>query len=120
MKDYVIRKAKDNLEYTLLLLCLSCENILTYLSQIEKEKLLKDKTGTIIVDQLLVSGNGCNRYLKCSFDKGKLLLSSCVIYNPDETIRKLSHSILKSKLKYIQNSILTSRQIENIKAGNIF
>lgn len=120
MKEYEICKVTGN-EYDGFLLCLTFESVLNYLERIESEPLItKSKYGTLLIDQLLTSGNGRNRYIRCTFCDGRIDISSATNVNPDEYYRKLSLNLLRDNIELLQNSILTDIQKENIIKGIIF
>ena len=120
MKEYEICKVTGN-EYDGFLLCLTFESVLTYLERIESEPLItKSKRGTLLIDQLLTSGNGRNRYIRCTFCDGRIDISSVTNVNPNEYYRELSLNLLRDNIELLHNSILTDSQKENIIKGIIF
>lgn len=120
MKEYEICKVKSN-EYDGFLLCLTFESILSYLEHIEAEPLItKSKSGTLLIDQLLTTGNGRNRYIRCTFCNGRIDISSVANVNPNEYYRELSLRLLRDNIELLHNSILTDIQMENIIKGIIF
>ncbi|QTV78825.1 type II toxin-antitoxin system RnlB family antitoxin [Phascolarctobacterium sp. Marseille-Q4147] len=119
MKEYAIQQL-DNKEYDSFLLCLTFESILNYIEQIEHEQLILKSKGVLLVDQLLVTGNGKNRFILCSFDHGKIDLSTVRTIYPHECYRKISIDLLQKNFELLHNSILTDRQRENIKHGILF
>ena len=61
MKEYTICKLK-NREYDGFLLCLTFDSIISYLMTIESEDIISNSKGVLLIDQLLVTGNGSNRF----------------------------------------------------------
>ena len=120
MKEYEICEV-ENKEYNGFLLCLTFENILSYLSQIESDPLIsKLKYGTLLIDQLLTTGDGRNRYIRCPFVDGRLNVSAITIVNPNEYYRQLSLRLLRNNVDLLHDSILTEKQKDKIKKGIIF
>lgn len=116
MSDYVIIKLNDG-RYNAFLLCLTFESILNYLESIEKELIIQQNHGNILIDQLLVTGNGPNRFLSCFFSHGKLDISSAHAATPGTHYRELSLRLLQRNYSSLRNSILTNQQRDNIKRG---
>lgn len=119
MKEYVIQQL-NNKEYDIFLLCLTFESILSYIKHIEHEQLILKSKGILLVDQLLVTGNGKNRFLSCLFDHGRIDLSTVKTICPQEYYRRISIDLLKKNIELLHNSILTDRQRESIKKGIAF
>ena len=120
MKEYEICKVAGK-EYDAFLLCLTYESILSYLERIESEPLItKSKCGTLLIDQILTTGNGRNRYIRCKFCDGKIDISSVTIVNPNEYYKEISLSLLRDNIGLLHNSILTDIQKDNIIKGIIF
>lgn len=116
MIDYTITKLNYGC-YNAFLLCLTFENILNYLDSIEKEMIIQQNNGSILIDQLLVTGNGINRFISCFFNHGKIDVSSAHIVVPEEHYRKLSVRLLQQNYSLLKNSILTNQQRDCIKQG---
>ena len=116
MKKYAICETADR-EYAGFLMCLTYESLFDYLNCIEEEPLLSHSKGTLLIDQLLITGNGQNRYLICPFSNGTLLVSSAKNVSPSQYYRRLSLDLLKENSALLSNSILTDKQRELIKAG---
>ena len=116
MKEYTLSTSccKD---YDGFLLCLSFESILNYLDSIKTEPLVKSSKGTLLIDQLLVSGNGRNRFFSCLFDHGEINLSTAQIVSPTDYYRKLATQLLQENFARLKYSILTNEQKENIRNG---
>ncbi|MBS5334562.1 MAG: type II toxin-antitoxin system RnlB family antitoxin [Firmicutes bacterium] len=119
MKEYAIQRLNDR-EYDSFLLCLTFESILNYIEHIEHEQLILKSKGVLLVDQLLVTGNGKNRFILCSFDHGKIDLSTVKTICPQEYYKKISIDLLQKNFELLHNSILTDKQREDIKHGILF
>lgn len=119
MKKYTIQRL-DNKEYDSLLLCLTFESILNYIENIEHEQLILKSKGVLLVDRLLVTGNGKNRFILCSFDHGKIDLSTAKAICPQEYYKRISIDLLQKNFELLNNSILTDKQREDIKHGILF
>ena len=119
MKEYEL-KIIENCEYNRFLLCLTFESLFYYLKRIETEPTIYNSSGTLLIDQLLITGNGINRYLRCSFYNGKIDVSTAINVTPDEECRQISLAILKENIAILNNSILTEKQKANIINGILF
>lgn len=114
MNEYIILKA--NVEgYDRLVLCLSFESLLSYINKIEDALSLDKKEERILIDQLLITGNGTNRFMSCEFSNGKIDFKTAQIVNPDEYYRKETVDWLHDNYSYVENSILTDEQRQKIK-----
>lgn len=116
MLEYTISKLNYD-RYNAFLLCLTFESILNYLERIEKEMVIQQNQGHILIDQLLITGNGPNRFISCFFDHGKIDISSAHIVTPEAHYRELSVQLLQQNYSLLKNSILTDQQRESIKQG---
>lgn len=119
MREYIITK-KTKQDYNGFLLCLTVESFFSYLHNIEKESLVNHSQGTLLIDQLLVTGNEENRYISCVYNCGKLILNSAQYVVPDDYYKKLSIEILRDNMSVVENSILTSYQKKCILNGVVF
>lgn len=119
MKDFIVH-AIENKDYNNFLLCLSFESITNYVESIEKDFHITNKTGKILIDQLLVTGNGRNRFISCEIYKGKLNLNSIRPVEPNAMFKKLTIQILKENQEYVKYSILTDYQKKCIQEESIF
>lgn len=119
MKYYILTEQTKQ-DYNGFLLCTTVESVFTYLHNIENEPIIKRSKGKLLIDQLLVTGNGKNRYISCIYNCGELELNSAQYVVPDEYYKKLSVKILKKNMGIVKNSILTSHQKECIAKGITF
>lgn len=114
MKEYKI--IKINAEgYGRLVLCLTFENLLSYINKIEKvlSEIATDEI--ILIDQLLVTGDGANRFMSCSFSKGKFDFRTAHTVIAEECYRKETIEYLHDNYCYVENSILTDAQRQKIR-----
>lgn len=118
MKNYIMHKLDDN-KYIYFLVCLTYESILNYLNSIENDIKNSCLNGEILIDQLLVTGNGKNRFLKCEYTNGKINLSTAQNVNPENEYKFLSTKLLQQNFENIKISILTEKQKKLIIEGNI-
>lgn len=91
----------------LFVLCLNYDSILNYVGEIENQIRSKFWNGKIVVDQLLVTGNGKNRFIECDYNDGHIVLTSAKVINPNERYLKLSKEFLSLNQAIIDKSILT-------------
>ena len=119
MNEYMIFKTNTE-DYDRFVLCLSFESILTYIKEIENV-LAQDKSEKkILIDQLLITGNGANRFMSCNFTEGRLDFKTARIVSPAECFKKETVSWLHENYLYVENSILTEEQRRKIKENVIF
>ena len=115
-KDYLIRQLNSRQFY---LLCLDENGILYNLAEIENEDLILFNEGELIIDQLLVAGNGRNRFLSCRFANGELELSSAKNIEPTDGIRRISSKLLLENIDLLDSSILTDAQLDLPRHGGV-
>lgn len=116
MKEYML-SAPCGKDYDGFLLCLTFESILNYLDSIKTEPLISNSKGILLIDQLLVSGNGKNRFFSCLFDHGEINLSTAQTVLPADYYRKLATQLLRDNIPRLKYSILTDQQKESIRKG---
>jgi hypothetical protein len=119
MGNYVLYQLSND-KYDHLLLCLTYESILNYLDQLENDKLLRNKSGTLLIDQLLVTGNGRNRFIACEFRDGEIILSTARNVVPENKFRDLTIKLLQVNYELLKCSILSDHQRELIMEGQAF
>lgn len=98
----------------LLVVCMNYDSVLNYISDIEKSINGKYRNGRIVVDQVLVTGNGKNRFLECDLKDGKIILSSAKLISPINRYIELSSIFLTKNKNVLKKSILTEYEKESI------
>jgi hypothetical protein len=119
MKDYLLYNLNNN-QYDYFLLCLTYESILNYISTLENEQLLQSKKGKLLIDQLLITGNGKNRFMACEYNCGEIVLSTAENIIPDRSYKDLTIKLLQQNFEQLNNSILSDHQRELIMEGVTF
>ena len=114
MKDYILYRLDDKL-YGVLLLCLSHENVFSFCEDIRKEPLIKCGRGNILLDQLLVTGNGNNRFVIIPYEYGVIDFSKAHNTTVNSKIRELSVELLNANVASLHNTILTDTQQEMVR-----
>lgn len=119
MEEYII--INTNVEgYDRFVLCLSFESLWTYIKKIEDALAKNNTTERVLFDQLLITGNGSNRFMSCDFSEGKLDFRTAHIVMPTDYFRKETVDWLYNNYYYVENSILTEEQRQKIKDKIIF
>ena len=104
--------------YSCMVICLSYESIYSYIDSLQKELNRKGiRKGNVLIDQLLITGNGKNRFLSLCIDNGNFVFTSAQNVNADYYYHQLTSSELKRNKHLLYNSILTSRQVSMILKG---
>lgn len=119
MNEYTIIKT-DVEDYDRLVLCLSFESLLTYIKKIEQVIAIDNVDEKILIDQLLITGNGTNRFISFSFSHGRFDIKTAQIVNPTEYYRKETVEWLHNNYHYVEHSILTAEQRQKIKDNIAF
>lgn len=101
-------------------LCLSSESLLSYIRKIEAELTEDTKEKRILIDQLLITGNGTNRFVSYVFSNGRLDFKTAQNVTPAEFFRKETVKWLHNNYSYVKNSILTEEQRQKIKDNIAF
>lgn len=114
MNRYLLRQLNDTDYY---LLCMDYTSILNYLDLIEDEPLIQSNAGQLIIDQLLVAGNGKTRFLTCQFANGEVKLGTAKNIEGSEVFKRMSSDIFRKNLDVLKYSILTDSQLDLIKQG---
>lgn len=109
MNEFVIHKVKKS-GYDRFLLCLTFESIATYKSLVELSPLIMHQTGKILIDQLLVTGNGQNRFISCEYLNGILDFTTAQAVQANNCFKSISVKWLNTHYAYVENSILTEDQ----------
>ena len=116
MINYYLQQLNDGQYY---LVCMDYNSILNYLDEVENESLIQSNEGNLIVDQLLVSGNGKNRFLACQFSYGKIILNTAKNIDSTDIFKRTSSELLNQNLDTLKYSILTDSQLELLRQGQI-
>lgn len=119
MKDYILKEIhKDG--YDGFILCLSSDSIFNYLNSLEKDLQMLKSSGTVLIDQLLITGNNDNRFVSIHYENGKLDLKSSEIKKPSDYFRMETVNLLNENFKFVENSILTEEQRLKIREKKLF
>jgi hypothetical protein len=116
MKEFALRKIEDGHYY---LFCLGFESILNYLHDLENAEEIKTNEGVLIIDQLLVTGNGENRFIVCDFSNGAIDFSRARNIPPKAELDALALNIMQENFNLLDSSILTKKQRDLIYEGNL-
>lgn len=119
MDEYAILKTNAE-DYSRMVLCLSSESLLTYIKEIEQTLAEDNLDGKVLIDQLLITGNGSNRFMSISFSHGKFDMKTAQTVNPSEPCRKETIKWLHDNYHYVEYSILTAEQKQKIKDNIAF
>lgn len=116
MSNFIVKKIDEGV---ILLLCLDYNSILSYINEISSNNYIMNSQGTLIVDQLLVVGNGQNRFLKCNYSYGNIdyYSSETIEFQKNNKYREISSDLLRNNSEYLEYSILTDSQLETINDG---
>lgn len=114
MNEFVIHKVETS-GYDRFLLCLTFESIATYKTLVESSSLITNQTGKILIDQLLVTGNGQNRFICCDYVNGILDFTTAQVVQPDDYYKIITVKWLNSHYAYVEHSILTEAQRHYIR-----
>jgi hypothetical protein len=116
MVNYLIKQLDIDQYY---LICMDYNSILNYLDEVENEPLIRSNTGNLIIDQLLVAGNGKNRFLACVFSHGEIKLDTTKNVDVTDTLKRISSELLHQNLGALKYSVLTDSQLELIRQGQV-
>lgn len=119
MNEYIIFDT-DVDGYDKHVLCLTFESILSYIGKIESALAEETRNERILIDQLLITGNGTNRFVSCKFSNGRLDPETAQIVTPAESFRRETIEWLHNNYSFIENSILTEEQRQKIKDNIAF
>ena len=119
MNSCLIEKI-DFCGYNRFLLCLTFKSVVNYLSEIESAPEMVTCSGKVLIDQLMVTGDGDNRFISCNYLNGKLDMTTGQIVIPDDRFRSITIERLHENYIYVEHSILTEHQRECIKKGILF
>ena len=113
MKEYAITKI-DYQKYDLFLLCLTHESIFKFYDDLIQEPEFLGSQGILLLDQLLTTGNEENRYVAIPYNCNGLDFDKAKKVAADKKIRQISTDILYDNIAYLDSSILTDDQREQI------
>ena len=116
MEKYLIRKLDENQYF---LVCMDYNSVLNYLDVIENEPFIQNNQGDLVVDQLLVAGNGKNRFLICQFSYGEIILETAKNIDVPDTLRRNTSELLNQHFEALKYSILTKHQLDMIRQGQM-
>lgn len=96
--------------------------LLTHENTVEILKSLKfpNTTSSIIVDQVLSTGNSSNRYIKIPINNQKVNLRGAVEITGTRFLRFHSSLLFSKHLSQLENSILTQEQLSCIRKKRAF
>ena len=117
MINYAFEKL-NNTQY--FLVCLNYESVLNYIDAIEDSDLIGCNGIELIIDQLLVAGNGRNRFISCQVLDGKINLSTAKNIEGILQYRELTTKILRQYYSCLKYSVLTDSQLNMILEGQAF
>ena len=115
---YISYKKLNKCGYDYLIVCLNYDSVLTHIKEIE-HIIDKDYEGKILVDQLLSSGNGINRFIECDYGKGKININTFKNAIVTDDMRKESEEIMKSHPLELLRSILPKSMKDKIIRGEL-
>lgn len=119
MKQYALIPCKNS-EFKGLLVCLSSDNLYSYIKSINNEDLIKQSKGKLLVDQLLITGNEKNRFISFNYDYGQIDYNSTKYNTPQNNLKEISLSVFRKNIANLNNSILTENEKYCISKNIIF
>lgn len=109
MKSYIVYSLDSGM-YSVYVIGLTYLSILSYVKDVEKECLLRNKQGVLLLDQYLSTGDSDNRFVAINFSHGRINLKSARRVKVNQNIKKLSDLLLRPYKIEIENSILNEDQ----------
>lgn len=104
--------------YDCFVVCLSFESIFSYIDILQKEINFQGiYNGNVLIDQLLIAGNGKNRFLSLNIEDGNFVYTSAKNVEVDPYYHQLTSSELKRNRSLLDNSILSPKQISMLSRG---
>ncbi len=115
MENFSIIRLNTNNK--ILILIKTCESPFEYIKEISDELSEMRFDGTVIIDELLHSGNNFERFITCKFQNDEFQNDSFSFYEvPKQNIlRKYICDYLKMHYEFLDSSGLSSPQINLIK-----
>lgn len=94
--DNFLLKRIDNSH--ILLLCLSHNSVMAYINDIMQCEEIKHTAGILVIDQILVVGNGKNRFISCNFSHGSINIAQSKLIPQENSFsfRRFSSELLNS------------------------
>lgn len=117
MKSYILSElnSKPKLK-NYLITSLNYEGVLSYLLDIQS-KLDKSDSGKLIIDQIITTGLGKNRFIECKYFNGEIDIKTAKLIEVPQRIKKLSSKNLRECPDVILFSILTDQDKQKILKG---
>lgn len=119
MKKYTIVETNAE-DYKRLIICLSYESLVSYMEIIEQELTKENVEGTVLVDQLFLTGNDIDRFMSISFSHGKFDADTAAVADPPRCCREETVAWLHDNYQYVEYSILTAKQRQKVKDNIAF
>ena len=116
-KNYIGLYFPENSDFSFFVIGLSYSSILNYLDQLQNEDCIKKNSGKLLVDQLLATGNGQNRFLSCSYNFGKIDLLSAKNEMVSQKYNDITSDKLRLSKRCLYNTVLSDQQINLILSG---
>lgn len=91
----------------LLVICLNYDSILNYIDELEIAINKLNEKKILVIDQLLITGNGKNRFIECEIESGHIQLSSAKVIKPVSDILKVSTEFFLNNIKIVNDSFLS-------------
>lgn len=96
---------KNDADNYIYLVCLSQDNFLNYIKAIEN--LIKNnKYRNIIIDQLIITGNGYNRFVKCDINNRRINLISAKTIEKNPNFDEITKKAFKKNKSIMESSSL--------------
>ena len=113
MRIYTLQSL-NNQQYNVFLVCLTNENTFSFTEELQKEILIQEKTGSLLIDQVLVTGNNKNRFVLIPYERGKIDFSMARNTTVSPKIRQLSSKRIKENITHLEFTILTKEQQDKV------
>ncbi len=112
MKSFIIKTLNERYKY---LFCLSQDSILNYLDEIENDASVRGFNGSVVVDQLLITGNNFNRLFVCPVSSGKIETDYAHNIKSTPEYDRLALDTIYTTPNLLQSSAITQCEIEELK-----
>lgn len=107
-------------EYDTLVIWLTTESFFDHIKKVEKHLSKTKKDKRVLIDWLFLTGNGQNRFMSILFSNGKFDYDTADNVEPDPFYREQTMKFLHDNYCFVEYSILTDDQRENIQEGIAF